>query len=71
MWEVIWGDSAIHVVPVADTMIHTITMYCSCNPQVVTEDDEGVPLIKNIQVHNAKDNRELFSELRRRGIKGL
>lgn len=50
-------NDALHVVPVADLMDHTLHAECACEPDVdlVERADHSVA---TIYIHNAKDGRE-------------
>lgn len=51
MWVNILGDDGdIHIIPKDDTVDHIINSSCLCNPSFD---------VLGIQIHNAKDNREL------------
>jgi len=53
----------IHVIPINDLVEHSNHEKCRCNPKTLEEN--GYLII----VHNSFDDRELFEELRNKGIK--
>ena len=57
----------VHCYPKDDKAKHTLSPDCSCEPEKEYADDIEVPCY----IHQAFDGRELFEELRKRGIKGI